>query len=269
MSTDYLIAGGAGQLGRALRSMLGPRALAADLPDLDITSPDSVQRLVRETDPVWIINCAAITDVDYCQRNPDQAIRVHRDGVANLASTGRRLLTLSTDQVFSGGTDRKVPVTENDTTSPCNTYGRSKLMGEEIALKADSRNVVVRTSWMFSSCLGLPSFLWRELVEKGSVSAVTDQRACLTFAPDLADGICRILDGNEGGIFHLVNRPGMTPVELAERISGITGGRVEPVGWDDLHLEAPRPVFSELDSNRDILLPNVWDAFERWRSENA
>jgi hypothetical protein len=49
----------------------------------------------------------------------------------------------------------------------------------------------------------------------------------------------------------------------------MTGGRVDPIKWEDLHLDAPRPLFSELDSNRDILLPDVWDAFERWRSNNV
>ncbi|MCK4672248.1 MAG: sugar nucleotide-binding protein, partial [Candidatus Aegiribacteria sp.] len=106
MKKKFLITGVKGQLGSVFLNLLGNEAEGIDLPDVDITEPESVQRAVDRTDPEWIINCSAVTDVDLCQRRPELAYRVHRDGVSNLARTGRKIVTFSTDHVFNGSFDR-------------------------------------------------------------------------------------------------------------------------------------------------------------------
>jgi dTDP-4-dehydrorhamnose reductase len=269
MKIEFLITGGNGQLGSILQDILGSRALSIDLPDLDISDRNQVRRIVSDLAPDCIINCAAVTDVDECQRNPELAFRVHREGVANLANTGKRLLTVSSDQVFTGSNEHNRPFTEDDDPQPANVYGLSKLQGERIALDADPNNVVVRTSWMFSRWSGMIPFIWKSLTECGMVKAVADQRACMTYAPDLARAIVRILDDHLRGLFHVVNRPGLTPLEMAGEVSRFTGGEIHPIAWKDLKLDAPRPVYSELDSNRDIGLPDFDDAFGRWRNSNV
>ncbi len=269
MTAEFLITGAKGQLGRALLGLLGRRAAGTDLPEVDVTSVDSVLAAVGEYDPQWIINCAAITDVDLCQREPGIAMKVHRDGVANLARTGRKLLTISTDHVFTGSAGTKTPILEGDRTCPSNRYGESKLLGESEALDARPENIVVRTSWMFSGDTGLCPFIYRSLAHRGRVRAVCDQRACLTYAPDLADAIVGLTSGEAGGLFHLVNSPGITPAELAARFARSSGGVVEEVSWSDLELDAPRPFYSVLGTAREVSLPDMEDALERWRKSNV
>jgi len=265
MNAKYLITGAAGQLGRALLKRLGKDAIGYDLPDLDITEPDSVGNIVRSVDPQWIINCAAITDVDLCQKKPELAMKVHRDGVVNLAETGRRLVTISTDHVFTGISGQTRPFFEDDDTCPANIYGESKLLGEIEAVRADPGNIVIRTSWMFSATEGMIPFLSTSLLRTGYVPAVTDQIACMTYAPDIAEAIVCIIARGKGGLYHVTNPPGITPAEAARRLAGLVGGSVIETTWSDLDLEAPRPVYSALASTRGVELPAIWDAIENWR----
>lgn len=265
MKAEYLITGAAGQLGAALLKLLGSNAVGTDLPEVDVTEPDSIRAAVDRIDPQWIINCAAVVDVDLCQRKPDLAFKVNRDGVRNLAMTGRKLLTISTDHVFTGFRGRKEPFLEGDKTSPANVYGESKLSGEGEALDASPGNIVIRTSWMFSSMKGMIPFFWKSLSEDGEVMAVCNQVACLTFAPDLAGAIIDIMEHGGSGIYHIAAGPGMTPAQAAAGLTEFTGGSVREISWSDLNLDAPRPVYSEIASSRGILLPTVRDAVERWR----
>lgn len=269
MKSEYLITGASGQLGRALLDLLGKDAVGTDLPEVDITDPDSVRLAVDRIDPEWIINCAAVADVDLCQRKPELAMKVHRDGVANLVRTGRRLVTISTDHVFTGFKGQTKPFLEGDETSPANVYGESKLLGETEALDADTENIVVRTSWLYSSTGGMIPFLWRSLSESGEVPAVGNQIACLTYAPDLARAIIDTIVHGESGLFHLANRPGVSPAEAARKLTEFTGGVVSEISWSDLVLDAPRPIYSELASTRGVQLPTIRDAIERWRMSNV
>lgn len=268
MKTRYLITGASGQLGVQLARMLGEKAVSTDLPHVDITDSDSVHRAVEKYDPGWIINCAALTDVDLCQRDPQKAMKVHRDGLAILTRTGRRILTISTDHVFTGGGERTEPFTEEADTRPANVYGESKLAGEEVVLKQGSRNIVVRTSWLFSGSRGLVPRLWRSLAKSGKARAVKDQTACFTYAPDLARRIIQLIREGGSGIYHIVNSPGMTPSEMADELSEYAGGCVETIDWQDLHLDAPRPVYSELASRRNLKMPCIRKAIKRWRNSN-
>lgn len=265
MSVEYLITGAAGQLGAALLKLLGNNAVGIDLPEVDVTEPDSIRAAVDRIDPQWIINCAAVVDVDLCQRKPDLAFTVNRDGVKNLAETGKKLLTISTDHVFTGFKGQKAPFLEGDKTSPANIYGESKLLGEAEALDASPGNIVIRTSWMFSSMKGMIPFFWKSLSEDGEVMAVCDQVACLTFAPDLARAIIDIISHGGSGLYHTACGPGVTPAQVAGRLAEFTGGSVREISWSELDLDAPRPIYSGIATSRGIKLPTVWDAIERWR----
>ncbi len=265
MKAEYLITGATGQLGAALLKLLGANAVGTDLPEVDVTDPGSIKAAVDRIDPQWIINCSAVVDVDLCQRKPDLAFEVNSDGVRNLAMTGRKLLTISTDHVFTGFKGQKAPFIESDETSPANVYGESKLRGEAEALGANPGNIVIRTSWMFSSMKGLIPFFWKSLSEDGEVMAVCDQVACLTFAPDLARVIIDIMEHGGNGLYHIASEPGVTPAQAAGRLTEFTGGSVKEVSWSELDLDAPRPVYSEIATSRGIKLPTVWDAIERWR----
>ncbi len=265
----FLVTGAAGSLGSTLMRVLGDSAIGVDLPELDITDGASVSEMVESVDPEWIINCAAVTDVDLCERDPELAFRVNRDGTALLADTGRRLLTISTDHVFGGGPPRSTPYTESDATSPVNIYGESKLQGEKAAVRRNPDVIIVRTSWLYSDRSGLIPFLWNTLTDKGGVRAVGDQIAALTYVPDLAAAIIELIDQGSGGLYHAVNNSSLTPFDAAVMLSEYTGGEVARVTWTDLGLDAPRPLYSVLASEKGVILPGMENALDRWRRCNA
>lgn len=258
---EILVAGGMGLLGKALLDLLGSRATGMDLPALDITCPRSVNDALRRVKPELIINTAALTDVDKCQLNPAAAYKVHRDGVRNLAESGIRLITFSTDHIFTHGT---APLPEDAPPSPVNSYGSSKLAGEHEALSA-GENVVIRTSWLFDLNRGMVPWIGRALLQGGCVRAVHDQTACVTFVPHLSRAVLEIAESGESGVFHCVNPGGTTPLRIAEAILGrFGGGRIEGVAWKDLGLPAPRPSYSALCSARPVVLPPLEEALEEW-----
>ncbi|MCD4848528.1 MAG: NAD(P)-dependent oxidoreductase [Candidatus Aegiribacteria sp.] len=265
MKKKFLITGANGQLGKVFLDLLGNEADGIDLPDVDITEIESVKRAIDRTDPEWIINCSAVTDVDLCQRRPELAFEVHRDGVGNLARTGRKLVTFSTDHVFNGRYDRVQPFLEGDTPYPANIYGESKLQGESEALGGSVDNIVIRTSWLFSESMGMVPYFWRMLSENAMITAVTDQVACLTYAPDLAGAVLKIIIDGRSGLFHLASSPGVTPFELATMLAEYVNGTIQETTWAQLDLDAPRPAYSVLATSRDLELPTVWDAVEKWR----
>ncbi|MCK4672158.1 MAG: sugar nucleotide-binding protein, partial [Candidatus Aegiribacteria sp.] len=154
---------------------------------------------------------------------------------------------------------------EDDTPSPANVYGESKLQGESEALSGFTDNIVIRTSWLFSESMGMVPYFWRMLSENALITAVTDQVACLTYAPDLAGAVLKIIIGGRSGLFHLASNPGVTPFELATRLAEYVDGTIQEITWAQLDLEAPRPAYSVLATSRGLELPTVWDAVERWR----
>jgi dTDP-4-dehydrorhamnose reductase len=257
---NILVAGASGMLGKALMARLGAGCTGLDLPELDITSVSSIQAALLAYTPDVIINTAAITDVDRCQREPDLADAVHRLGVLNLAKTGVRLITISTDQVFqSGGGDY---ITESAIPEPSNTYALSKLRGEEHALGFRG-NCVIRTSWLFGKKGMLPGMI-RTLNDGGSVRAVCDQTSSVTYAGHLADAIMRaVFDEERQGLYHCVNRGAVTPFVLACSAREMLGrGSVIPCRWRDLSLPAPRPIWSALGTERDLQLPPLKEAVD-------
>jgi dTDP-4-dehydrorhamnose reductase len=265
----YLLAGSAGLLGRFVLGEIGDDCTGMDLPELDITSEASVRAAVDAVSPDCIVNCAAMTDVDGCERDQPGAMSLHAAGVGNLVRTGLRLVTVSTDQVFDSGSPD--PLFEDDPPAgpPVNAYARSKLAGERIALGVPG-NAVVRTSWLFGRDRGMVPGFWRELSKGGTVRAVSDQISSITYARDLAASIAAIARSGGTGIFHRVNRGAVSPLEVAWKLREIAGrGEVLPVTWADLALDAPRPRCSVLGTSRGDSLPEAWNAVERWMRENV
>jgi dTDP-4-dehydrorhamnose reductase len=258
---DILVAGSRGLLGTAILASLGDRAEGMDMPELDITDPDSVDAAVESVRPGLIINAAALTDVDRCQLEPGEAFRVHRDGVRNLADTGIRLITISTDHVFTSGCS---PLLEPEPPKPANLYGESKLSGEREALSRPG-NAVIRTSWLFGRERGLIPWIRGSLIRGGEVRAVADQTACATYAFHLVRALERVADTGGCGVFHCVNPGEASPLRLAELLRDRLGtGTVRPVKWADLGRPAPRPVYSALGTGREVVLPPIEEALEEW-----
>ncbi len=255
-----MVVGSSGMLGSEIMKLLGNNGIGFDLPDFNVADFNCVEAAVNGLKPDVILNTSAITDVDYCEKNPDEAENVHHTGVRNLAAAGIRLITVSTDQVFTHGGDRYL--LESDPTEPANIYAASKLRGERAALEYPG-NAVVRTSWLFGE-KGLLPWIIRKLLDDGIVTAVSDQTSCLTSVDSLAETLAGIVaDRSKTGLYHCVNTGAVTPFEVACRVRDRLGaGAVKATKWTQLALPAPRPVWSALGTERDIELPPLEEVME-------
>ncbi|MHB9027068.1 MAG: dTDP-4-dehydrorhamnose reductase [Armatimonadota bacterium] len=245
-----LITGAGGGVGSALARRLTPEheILACDHARLDITNRARVLAVAREFHPEVIINPAAYTDVDGCERDPQRAEQVNALAPGYLAAaandTGALFIHLSTDYVFDG--TKGSPYVETDQPNPLSIYGRTKLAGERAALSACPQTYVARTAWIMNP--RRPGFLAAAIAAaQRGVIRVNNQSGSPTGVPDLVDGLITLFTKRPpAGIYHLVNSGYCSRKELAEetfRLLGVTG-TVEVSA--EATTGAPRPAFSAL-----------------------
>jgi dTDP-4-dehydrorhamnose reductase len=200
-----------------------------------------------------VINCAAWTDVDGCERDPARARLVNAEAVGVLAAASRAagasFVTISTDYVFRG--DREGFYTQRDDPDPQSAYGRAKLEGERRAQAATARCAVVRTGWIFGP--GGRNFLARvvELARAGAgLKAINDSFGTPTYAPHLARRLRELAALDLPGVYHVVNAGDGASFEgfarEALKVAGCDDSRLESVSMDSLRRPAPRPRNSRL-----------------------
>ena len=240
-----LVTGGGGQLGLALQRQGGAHDLVAfDRTSLDITDAVQVARVFARERPEAVINCAAWTDVDACEGDPEKAMRINGTAVGTLAreakNVGAHLVQISTDYVFDG--TKKGPYVETDLPNPLSVYGKSKLLGEQLA---GHDGLVVRTAWVMGpDGNNMLKTILRLLKEHEVLHFVDDQIGCPTFTDDLAIGILALIAKKETGISHLTNSGSVSWFQFAQEVSIATENdpnRVLPVSTEQLEPSRPAP----------------------------
>ncbi len=152
---NILLLGKNGQVGYDLQyTLLGlGEVIPLDYPDIDFSNSDQLRSLVRKHQPKVIVNAAAYTNVEKAEDEPDVAMAINGTAPGVLAEEAKKLGALlihySTDYVFDGKGSR--PYTEDDKPSPLNSYGRSKLAGDEAIMQREGWSRVLRTSWVYST----------------------------------------------------------------------------------------------------------------------
>lgn len=260
-----LVTGAEGMLGSDLVEAalaVGHEVRALGRTELDVTDPDRVRNRLEIDRPDAVVNCAAWTDVDGAEDDPAAAYRVNAEGAANLAeaaaSTGARILYVSTDYVFDG--TKGEPYLESDPPAPLSAYGRSKLSGEEATLFANPQAYVVRTSWLFGA--GGSNFVETMLgagTTEGKVLVVHDQVGSPTWTGHLATGLVRLLDTDRFGIHHMAAGGHCSWYDFAREIFDRSAMEVVTLSatTEMIGRKAPRPAFSALESEYEtaICLP--------------
>lgn len=249
-----LITGPSGQLGSAFRRRLGDTARFVGRSELDLAALD-VKSTIRGLNPSLVINCAAYTAVDRAEDDQSLAERVNGSAVGEMASAcddiGARFVTYSTDYVFDG--TKPGPYVESDPTSPINAYGRSKQLGEALAVTANGRALVIRTSWVLSGTHKNFASVMIDLLAKGPVTVVADQHGRPTLVDDLVEATLQAVETEATGVVHMANVGVTTWYELARTIAELSGkdpGLVSPCSTDEYPTRARRPLNSVLDSER-------------------
>lgn len=207
-----LLTGGNGMLGRTIVRILSDRfiIIPTDLPEVDITQPESVGNALMKYAPDAVIHCAAMTAVDKCESERELAFLINEYGSAVVAEVCRkfsvRLLAISTDYVFRG--DRDEAYSENDIADGGRTvYGQSKFAGEEAVRRIYPENsLICRISWLYG--FGGPSFVHSMISladgSRNELKVVADQRGNPTSALAVARKLGELLEYPElTGIIHL------------------------------------------------------------------
>jgi len=221
------VTGAAGQLATQIVRSLeqGHEVVPLTREQIDITRLSAATAIAR-LKPDLVIHAAAMTNVDGCALDPDAAFRVNALGTRNVAlgaqQCGARLLYVSSNEVFDGRGHE--PYMEFDEPAPPNVYGRSKLAGERFAQQLVSRSYVVRTSWLYGGEKShFVTKVLRLIEENRVLRMVTDEVACPTYAPDLAQAIVALIETDAFGVYHLVNDGGCSRFDFARAILTMAG----------------------------------------------
>jgi len=269
-----LLTGGRGMLGRTLqRHFREHDLLIADLPEVDITNAVRVNNAMSRFNPDVVVHCAAMTNVDGCESDPDSAYKVNALGSAVVATAAHRvsarLIAISTDYVFDGKADR--PYDEFDQPAPQTVYGASKLAGEEAVRSHCPDHTIVRIAWLYGTAG--PSFL-HTMLKLGSqdgppLKVVNDQIGNPTSTDAVAGLIGRLIEEPLPGIVHGSCEGTATWFEFAKEIFQIYGLKREviPCSTQEFPRPAPRPANSQLDKR--ILRLTGMDPMPHWRDALA
>src|SRR2546427_637390 len=197
-----LLTGAKGQLGQEIQRVLrGEEVIATDHMEYELTDPMLGEKIAAQR-PDLVIHAAAYTNVDGCEQNPDTAFQVNAIGTrcvaGGAAKANARLIYLSTDYVFDG--KKAEPYTERDPVNPLNVYGRSKLAGEEEAVKGCRRTLVLRTSWLYGvHGKNFVKTILSLAVTQPEVRVVEDHRGSPTYARHLAQVIAGLIRSDATG----------------------------------------------------------------------
>ena len=251
-----LVTGAGGQLGREVVRVFegGGRVVGLARAALNVADRESVHKAVVAFRPELVVNCAAWTDVDACELDPERAHRINAAAVGYLREAveviDAHLVHVSTDFVFDG--EAITPYREDDPTAPLNAYGASKLAGEELA---GPDATVVRTTWLQpADGSGMVERLLVALAASGPVAMGDERLACPTFIADLVPVLRYLADERVAGVVHATNGGVTSWFDFARGVAeaaGLDPGRVSRTGDPGLDgtMPALRPAYSALDNS--------------------
>jgi dTDP-4-dehydrorhamnose reductase len=263
-----LLLGAGGMIGSALsRACSGAQIEEFRHEELDITDYLEVEKLFLKHKPELVLNAAAFTRVDDCEKFRETAFVVNAQAPGHLSALCKKysslLVHFSTDYIFEG--DSRIPYTENYPTNPVNYYGLTKLEGEKQIIAGGGSYLIIRTSWIFGrSGDNFVKKILKRALAGAKVQAPVDQIGAPTNAIDVAAAVLKLLSLQSTGIYHFSNSGECSRLEQAETILRLYGlnNSVEPVKNDSLPTAAKRPTYSVLDCSHYIrttgLTPRTW-----------
>lgn len=229
MIKRILVTGGSGQLGKTINELFSKNEDNLEFvfvakKDLDITVEADLKLFFKNNKFDYCINCAAFTNVEQAEKNPETAYRVNAEGVKNLALVCKQfssaLIHVSTDYVFDG--EKKEPYTIDDIPNPINEYGKSKLKGEEYIKQILDNYFIVRTSWLYSKKYGnnfYKTILGKTKTEK-ELFVTDEQIGCPTDTVSLSGFMINLIKEKSPvfGVYHFCDNKVMTWYGFAKQI---------------------------------------------------
>ena len=272
-----LVLGAAGQVGSEIDAALRRVSAAARVlkiinmtrANCDVGDPSTIEAVIDEHQPDWVINATAYTAVDQAESEPNVAYQINAVAPKILAKccsrAGARLIHISTDYVFSGAGDE--PFTEESATQPLGVYGATKLAGEAVIKQALSAHIILRTSWVFGAQgKNFVKTMLKLSASRGKVSVVADQFGAPTSARGIAGTIASIVfsmseampEDSRWGTYHFSGYPFTTWAAFAETVFrqarevGVISNapQVTLITTAEYPTPAARPLNSRLDCSK-------------------
>ena len=252
-----LVTGANGMLGQDLCPILednGYEVVETDIHNLDITDYDACEKFISAEVPDIVIHCAAYTDVDKAEEDLITATRINVKGTENIAKACAKIdaviVYISTDYVFSGENDK--PYISTDKTNPINNYGLTKFQGEEAVKKYCEKYYIARTSWLYGHHGKNFVETMLSLVDKPELKVVNDQIGCPTWTVELANGIVKLIENEDYGVYHICGSGSTSWFGFAREIFALAKKEVNllPCATEEFPRPANRPKYSVMDNNK-------------------
>ncbi len=218
---------------------------------LDMNNHDDIKHVFMDFTPDVVVNCAALTNVDQCETERQACWDVNCEAVEHIIRCckqhGTKLVQVSTDFVFDG---EHGPYKEEDRPNPLNFYGRSKLAAENAIRKAGLRNwAIARTVLVYGTGEQLKRsniVLWAidQLSRGNTISIVDDQWRTPTYAPDLAEGLQKLVRFSKQGVYNLSGREFLSMYDFVQRIASVfdlDASLIKRANSSSFSQTAPRP----------------------------
>jgi dTDP-4-dehydrorhamnose reductase len=253
------------------------RSKAFEVVQADLTRPGEAERVIADSSPDWLVHCAALTDLDACERTPELASRLNRDAARSVAAAASanhiRLVHISTDAVFDG---RRGGYSEEEVPNPINAYGRSKLEGERSVADACPSAAIVRTNIYGWNALGkqsLAEWFLGNLEAGRACNGFTDVKTTPILVNDLSRLLLSVLDNGLSGTLHIAGAECLSKYEFGLKIAAIFAldpELIRPTSVDQAGLAAKRSKELCLDCRKaqaalGIRLPSVDEGLQRFR----
>ena len=258
-----LLTGASGMLGQDLSPVLedvGAFVIETSSDNMDITDVAQVKNVLNCTHPDMVIHCAAYTNVDKAEEEPEKAELINVKGTENIAKVSAELdipvVYISTDYVFDGS--KNTPYTHEDAANPLNIYGKTKLAGEEMIKKYCKKYYIVRTSWLYGHYGSNFVETMISMTDKPEVKVVDDQIGCPTWTVELANGILKLLS-KPYGTYHVCGGGQTSWYGFAKEIFKNMNLDVNliPCSSAEFPRPAKRPAYSVMDNQK---LCRNWEA---------
>ena len=220
--------------------------------NLDISNTNKIREILEKIRPDVVINTAGINNVDYCEKHPEEALKINIQAIKEICNITKKIDTkfvqLSSDSVFDG--TKQSPYEETDIPNPINYYGKTKLESENIVL-GNQNNVVVRASVLYGYLLrdlakiessskksiNFGQWLIDKLIANEKVRIITDEYSSPIIADDFARSILHIIKHKENGIFHSAPKLQITRYDFSVKIAkslDLPSELIEPVSNKEL-----------------------------------
>lgn len=232
-------------------------------------SVDDLTKTLAAVRPDMILHCAAYTDVDGAEKNPEMAIAINKDGTRKMAIAARDVGAIfafvSTDYVFDG--TKGSPYTTDDKPNPINEYGQSKYYGELMVQELLDQYYILRTSWLYgASRKNFCDFVLSGAREGRDLTIVNDWVGSPTWTGSLSDMIERVVTSGAYGVYHAVDKGHVSKYEQAVQLCqrmGLSAEKIKPVHSSTLSFPARRPSFSALDAG-ELVTPTWTTSLEAY-----